>query len=442
MKRRLSYAAAVAFAVSALLPLVASPAWAHTGTATATCSAVTYTYQSFPTGSNTVHETVKIDGVVAATHDATFQGSSGTDVVAIHPSAGSHAVVAAASWNTNGAVGSISVPSTISCPPGDVAVTKSADVATIDAGGTAAFTIVVSSVGQSTARRAGLVDPLPAGLSWTKDNAACTISNNVLTCSFGDLAPGQRAVVHLTAPTTRANCGVISNTATVSADNDTNSANNRSTAQITVVCPAPCQASSTIRSNFNGTAIGGNDWIWFNAVVKVKGLGTSPVTITVRKSTITFGSTTVQVSNADLTFDPGATSATTAFDTSSNAWTTTVPTTGPGNTFLTGIGFHVPAAGLPGGINPVDWTATFGTTTPGISLQWQWAAAVYTSFGAPGALGVKPVDSNTLSVYKNSDHAGTPESFKRSVIGGARGGGGSNFTGSYSGTAAATLACT
>jgi len=37
-------------------------------------------------------------------------------------------------------------------------------------------------------------------------------------------------------------------------------------------------------------------------------------------------------------------------------------------------------------------------------------------------------------VYKNSDHAGTPESVRQFLVSGARGGGGSNFTGSYSGT--------
>jgi len=45
-------------------------------------------------------------------------------------------------------------------------------------------------------------------------------------------------------------------------------------------------------------------------------------------------------------------------------------------------------------------------------------------------------------MYQNSDHAGTPEGvdpsttlpFKAFVTGGARGGGGSNWTGSWSGT--------
>jgi hypothetical protein len=55
---------------------------------------------------------------------------------------------------------------------------------------------------------------------------------------------------------------------------------------------------------------------------------------------------------------------------------------------------------------------------------------------------VKPVDDNKASAYKNSDHAGTPESFKAFVTGGARGGGGSNYTGSWSGTDGVTPVCT
>src|SRR5438876_11122063 len=47
-------------------------------------------------------------------------------------------------------------------------------------------------------------------------------------------------------------------------------------------------------------------------------------------------------------------------------------------------------------------------------------------------LAVKPVDDTKASQYKNSDHAGTPENLKTFVTGGARGGGGSNFTGSLS----------
>src|SRR6185437_279416 len=55
--------------------------------------------------------------------------------------------------------------------------------------------------------------------------------------------------------------------------------------------------------------------------------------------------------------------------------------------------------------------------------------------GNPNNLNVKPTHSNACG-FNNGDHAGTPEAKKiqQSVIGGARGGGGSNFTGSWSGT--------
>ena len=107
--------------------------------------------------------------------------------------------------------------------------------------------------------------------------------------------------------------------------------------------------------------------------------------------------------------------------------------------FLSGLAFMVPASGLSGGINPVVWTGTFSSNTPGVSVHWKWGAAVYTSFSTDyNSLAVKAAHTNTCA-FNNSDHAGTPENFKSSVVGGARGGGGSNFTGSWSGTASANV---
>ncbi len=199
---------------------------------------------------------------------------------------------------------------------------------------------------------------------------------------------------------------------------------------------------SSLVSNFNGTAIPAGDTIWFNSVMKVSGLGSSPVTLHVTDASVSFtpkgasAPTVVSVPDANITFDPTGTSATTTFD--GLAWNTTVPSNSGGNVFLAGAGLRLPSL-LPGGTNPVTWTANFQTDTVGVSVNWQWAAAVYTTFSTDySALNVKPVDNNPLSAYKNSDHAGTPEAFKSYVIGGARGGGGSNWTGSYSGTASVT----
>jgi hypothetical protein len=151
-----------------------------------------------------------------------------------------------------------------------------------------------------------------------------------------------------------------------------------------------------------------------------------------------------------VTFSPATTTATTTFDTTTQTWITDVPASGlAGNVFLSGLGFAAPAGGLPGGINPVTWEGDFLTDTPGVRIQnWKWAAAVYDNTKAPtpfpsgfyvdyNPVGVKPVDDTKASVYQNSDHAGTPEAYKAYVIGGARGGGGANYTGGSSGSAGA-----
>ena len=204
----------------------------------------------------------------------------------------------------------------------------------------------------------------------------------------------------------------------------------------------PPDGATTISSNFNGTPIAAGDFIWFSAALKVQGLGSDPVTIGFAGS-IQFAANgllyLVSVPTAVVNFLPGVPVATTAYCASNGQWVTTVPLNGlSGNVFLDGVAFQAPApGGFPGGIKQVTWQGMFFSLTPGLKVQWQWAAAVYHNplFGADyNALGVKPVDDNDASVYLNSDHAGTPENFKSYVIGGARGGGGSNFTGSLSAT--------
>jgi len=205
---------------------------------------------------------------------------------------------------------------------------------------------------------------------------------------------------------------------------------------------AQTQSGCSITSNFNGTPILGGDYVWFSSVIKVRGLGSDPVTIGFAGPPIIFSANgagvMVPVLPAQLTFSPGVALATTDFV--AGQWVTTVPSSGlAGNVFLSGAALLVAPGGLPGGIQNITWQGMFCSSAPGISVQWQWAAAVYRFAGLLDqgyeGLGVKPVDDNKASLYKNSDHAGTPENFRRYVVGGARGGGGSNFTGSYSGTA-------
>ena len=198
--------------------------------------------------------------------------------------------------------------------------------------------------------------------------------------------------------------------------------------------------SSTITSNFNGTPIAAGDFIWFTSVIDVDGLGSDPVTIGFAGSLsfVADGSLyVVPVPSGIVSFVPGLGLATTSY--CNGQWSTSVPLSGlAGNVFLVGVALKAPLPnGFPGGIKDVTWQGTFFSTTPGLTIKWKWAAAVYRAanfIDDYNALGVKPVDDNSASAYLNSHHAGTPENFTPYVLGGARGGGGSNYTGSYSGT--------
>ncbi|HEX6867388.1 MAG TPA: hypothetical protein VF119_01220, partial [Candidatus Limnocylindrales bacterium] len=142
---------------------------------------------------------------------------------------------------TNDGTDSDGASVTVLCP--DVTVVKSADDSPINAGDTAAYTITVSNAGPGAAKGVTLSDPLPAGITWSEDSAACSIDTapnpDVLTCSFGDLAAGASAVVHLTGLTDAADCHTLPNTATVAATNEpaNKTGNNTSSATIVVECP-------------------------------------------------------------------------------------------------------------------------------------------------------------------------------------------------------------
>ncbi len=191
---------------------------------------------------------------------------------------------------------------------------------------------------------------------------------------------------------------------------------------------------SSISINFNRDMIGARKIIWFNSALNVEGLGNTPVTIYMTNSTIHGTVDRVAYSlpapNATITFSPTVTTSTTTFDAATNTWITTVPSSLAGNAFLDGLEYIVPTGGLPGGISNVTWTGTFSSNAPGISVNWKWGAAVYTSFNTNyNLIGVKPVDDNHTSQYHNNDPAGTPEGFKSQVFPGATGDGGTDYTG-------------
>jgi hypothetical protein len=132
-----------------------------------------------------------------------------------------------------------------------------------------------------------------------------------------------------------------------------------------------------------------------------------------------------------VTFDPAATQATTSF--TNGMWVTRIPSKITSNAFASGVGYPV-TAGLPGGIKAVTWNGTLSIDTRGPKFNFSFGAAVYSSFGPDNTiLGVKPTDDPKASAFQNNNHAGSPESFKNKVTGGALGGGGSDYTGNQDG---------
>jgi hypothetical protein len=196
---------------------------------------------------------------------------------------------------------------------------------------------------------------------------------------------------------------------------------------------------STIDSNFNGNSIEAGNFIWFNNHMKVTGISEGTV-IKFSESKIEFTANDVpyslNVPESVVTFSSGATPATT-FD--GGAWKTTLPVEGSDEIFLSGLKYEVEPGGLPGGINPVTWSGSFEClsqcSSTEVKIEWKWGAAVYTKMAEDyNALGVEPIH--------NTIHAGTPVNVKDNVIGGARGGGGSNFEGSWSSTKSLVLSST
>jgi uncharacterized repeat protein (TIGR01451 family) len=133
---------------------------------------------------------------------------------------------------------------TVNCP--SISITKVADASPVNAGSTIGFVITATAGGTGTANGVTVSDNLPdTGLNWSIDaggsDSGCSISgavgSQVLTCNFGTLASGSSKHVHITSPTTTANCGQVPNSASVSTTNE--GSGNVGPVSVTVVCPTP-----------------------------------------------------------------------------------------------------------------------------------------------------------------------------------------------------------
>ncbi|MGY2876748.1 putative repeat protein (TIGR01451 family)/LPXTG-motif cell wall-anchored protein [Marmoricola sp. URHA0025 HA25] len=163
-------------------------------------------------------------------------------------------------------------------------VTKSANPAgSVSAGSTIGFDITVTNGGSVPAKGVHVTDNLPAGadgvsggdLDWSLSPAytGCAISgavgNEVLTCDFSQVdGPGSLTAIHITAPTTPADCGTVKNKASVSTTNGTGG--DSDFANVIVQC-----ASLTLTKTADAASVNAGSQIGFTVTASNSGAGTA-----------------------------------------------------------------------------------------------------------------------------------------------------------------------
>ena len=206
---------------------------------------------------------------------------------------------------------------------------------------------------------------------------------------------------------------------------------------IEVTVPSTCTIpgvtiSNTSWNKFNAPTglgpCGTPTQVWIHAHIGKPNVPTTKIS-TVLFSGVSFSLNGIKYSLPDglLTFDPSAPSTiTTSF--TGGRWETLVnPNFLSDEIFFTGAAIPVDTNISGGG--KATLTYNVQTNDSNLSFSWQWSAAVFTCF---------PSDWNQAMIqpFHHSEHAGTPlnTSVQKSLIQGPRGGGGSNFTGSWSAT--------
>ena len=263
---------------------------------------------------------------------------------------------------------------------------------------------------------------------------------------------------------TMSSTGTISGTPTVSGTFNytvtvTDSGGNKGTFNCSVTVSSSLPACSTnlppiTYSLNNENSASAGEIVWFNShLTKLGGtIPTSDFTIYIQNGQIVFGTSTLTVPNAIITFSSKVSCASTSFNTATNTWQTTLPLSAASSEdeiFAAGLAYVLPA-NFSQNVKNVTWSATIYSTAPGLQVTWQWGASNWltqnkgTSFpmsgGQPDYNGmmIKPAHQTTScnAGYNSGDQAGAPEFSGRSNVltGGGSGGGGSNWTGSWSST--------
>ena len=205
------------------------------------------------------------------------------------------------------------------------------------------------------------------------------------------------------------------------------------------VTPPACTINNVTIANTSWNSFnvpsGKSAVVWFNAHIGTpSGIPTNTTTqVLFTNGTLTVDGSTFNLPTGQMIFDPAHSGPpTTTYNSVTNTWTTTVnPNNLSDELFFDGDAIPVTAALQLHSQATVSFTVQ--STSSNFAFNWQWSAAVYTFW---------PTDWNQADIlaYHHSDHAGTPlnQQVQQSLIQGPRGGGGSNFTGSWSATGTGT----
>jgi hypothetical protein len=275
--------------------------------------------------------------------------------------------------------------------------------------------------------------------------AVTNTGNNCVTLSVNDpllggkifsqtsVSPGQGFVFSQNYTLTSNNIGSLTNTATATVTPTSGPSANSTSSAVTIVTTPT--VTKSICCNFNSQCPS-NGWLWCNANINCTP-GTSGdihcsgayIKITGKSGKVY----TYAVPDCDIIF----TKCTTGSSSFNGAqWTTTCPTSGDNQIFLSGCA--IPWNSDFAGAQNVCWTGNFSCTT-GTSFNWQWGAACYNG-STPNCGSVSVKSCHTVPCgYNSGDQAGTPENCKSYCVAGGTGGGASNCTGSWSSTGYCSL---
>lgn len=416
---------AVLLGVLAVFSTVAYANILSSATATANCHGYMLTVNATDL---TVNATYTID----YSFTVTCGGSSPVTIP------GSTTFTATASTETITAQGSLGISSGSCTVTGSATLTSSGSTVGITINGSGSATVSCPS-------SLALACPASSGQVGVPYSSSLVASGGISPYTYALISGGVPGLTSLNTTT-----GLVTGTPTEAGTFNsevgvTDSGGNTATASCPVTI-APSQPTACVIPP-SGTAIGGSpvSWngftapagsvVWTHAhISNPKNVPTNTITtVDFTGVSLVVNSTTYALPNGQIVFNPATSTPTTVVN-ADGSWTTTVNPSFNSDIFFDGQAIPVDSNLENGGHGNTGSTLSFSTNSSdsSLSFQWQWSAAVYTSWPGNAAANIEPVHAKL--------QAGAPQNtaVEADLIQGPRGGGGSNFTGSWSGTGQGT----